>query len=79
MDVRRKPLAKSTGQKPLRSGVVVQWRGTPTLDDGVAVIVNGARSTRLTLADSPCERRITVRLRQVEGFPGREITRLAKG
>jgi len=77
MDVPRKPLAKSKGRQPLRSGVVVQWHGTPPLDNRVAVIVNGGRSERLTRADHPCERRVNGRLRRGEGFPGREVTRLA--
>jgi len=77
MDVPRKPLAKSKGRQPLRSGVVVQWHGTPPLDNRVAVIVNGGRSERLTRAGHPWERRVNGRLRRVEGFPAREVTRLA--
>jgi hypothetical protein len=68
MDVPRKPLAKSNGRQPLRSGVVVQWHGTPPLDNRVAVLVNGGRSERVTCADHPCERRVKGRLRRGEGF-----------
>ncbi|MBI1893751.1 MAG: hypothetical protein HYS14_06535 [Candidatus Rokubacteria bacterium] len=78
MDVPRKPLAKSEGRKQLRSGVVIQWRGTPHLDDWVAFIVNGGRSKRLILADHTSERRVKVLLRRLEGLPRREIKRLAK-
>jgi hypothetical protein len=77
MDVPRKPSAKSKGRQPLRIGVVVQWHGTPPLDNRVAVIVNGGRLERLTRADHPCERRVNGRLRRVEGFPAREVTWLA--
>src|SRR5262249_57917675 len=52
MDVPRKPLAKVEGRKKLKaSGLVIQWRGTPNLDDWVAFIVNGTKSRRLILAD----------------------------
>ena len=79
MDVLRKALAKSKGQKQLRSGVLVQWHGTPNLDDWVAFIVNGGRSKRLILADHTSERRVTALLGRLEGLPRCEIHRLAKG
>ena len=80
MEVPRKPLARSEGRKKLRaSGVVVQWRGTPSLDDWVAFIVNGTRSKRLILADRTSERRVKALLSRLEGLAKREIERLAKG
>jgi hypothetical protein len=80
MDVPRKPLAKSEGKKKLKaSGLVIQWRGTPNLDDWVAFIVNGSRSRRLILADQTSERRIKMLVTRIEALPKREIERLAKG
>jgi hypothetical protein len=80
MDVPRKPLAKSEGRKKLKaSGLVIQWRGTPNLDDWVAFIVNGTRSKRLILADHTSERRLKLLLSRIEPLPKREIERLAKG
>jgi hypothetical protein len=71
-------VAKSEGRRTLRSGVVIHWRGTPTLDDWAAFIVNGGRSKRLILADRTSERRLTALLGRLEGLPRREIQRLAK-
>jgi hypothetical protein len=80
MDVPRKPLARSEGRRKLRSsGVVIQWRGTPNLDDWVAFIVNGTRSRRLILADRTSERRVKALLSRLEGLPKKEIEKLAKG
>lgn len=80
MDVPRKPLAKSEGRKKLRtSGLVIQWRGTPNLDDWVAFIANGTRSKRLILADHTSERRVKLLLGRIEGLPKREVEKLAKG
>src|SRR3990172_4436327 len=80
MDVPRKPLAKSEGRKKLKaSGLVIQWRGTTSLDDWVAFIVNGTRSKRLILADHTSERRVKAMLSRIEGVSKREIERLAKG
>jgi hypothetical protein len=80
MDVPRKPLAKSEGRKKLRaSGLVIQWRGTPNLDDWVAFIANGTRSKRLILADHTSERRVKQLLGRIEALPKREIEKLAKG
>jgi hypothetical protein len=80
MDVPRKPLAKSEGKKKLKaSGLVIQWRGTPNLDDWVAFIVNGSRSRKLILADQTSERRIKMLVTRIEALPKREIERLAKG
>lgn len=80
MEVSRKPLAKSEGRKKLKpSGLVIQWRGTPNLDDWVAFIVNGTRSRRRILADHTSERRVKALLGRLEGLPKRDIERLAKG
>lgn len=80
MEVSRKPLAKVEGKKKLRlSGLVIQWRGTPNLDDWVAFIVNGTRSRRLILADRTSERKVNTLLHRIEGLSKREIERLAKG
>jgi hypothetical protein len=80
MDVPRKPLAKSEGRKKLKaSGLVIQWRGTTSLDDWVAFIVNGTRSRRLILADHTSERRVKALLSRIEGLSKREIEQLAKG
>src|SRR5262245_15246071 len=80
MDVPRKPLAKVEGRKKLKaSGLVIQWRGTPNLDDWVAFIVNGTRSRRLILADHTSERRLKQLLARIEPLPKREVEKLAKG
>jgi hypothetical protein len=80
MDVPRKPLAKVEGRKKLKaSGLVIQWRGTPNLDDWVAFIVNGTKSRRLILADHTSERRVKQLLARIEPLPKREVEKLAKG
>lgn len=80
MEVSRKPLAKVEGKKRLRlSGLVIQWRGTPSLDDWVAFIVNGTKSRRLILADRTSERKVKSLLTRIEGLSKKEIERLAKG
>ncbi|MBI2460313.1 MAG: hypothetical protein HYV61_02085 [Candidatus Rokubacteria bacterium] len=58
---------------------MIQWRGTPNLDDWVAFIVNGTRSRRLILADRTSERKVKTLLHRIEGLSKREIERLAKG
>jgi len=62
LEVPQKPLTKSEGQRKRRSGVAVQWRGTPILDDWAAFIVTGGRSTRSIRADHPSERRLNALL-----------------
>ncbi|MGH7320042.1 MAG: hypothetical protein ACRELA_10525 [Candidatus Rokuibacteriota bacterium] len=80
MDLPRKPLAKSEGRKKLtESGLVIQWRGTPGLDDWMALIEGGARPKRLILADRTSERNVRALLRRLDRLPKREIARLAKG
>ena len=80
MEVPRKPLAKSEGRKKLKaSGLVIQWRGTPSLDDWVAFIVNGTRSRRLILADHTSERKVKGLLTRIQGLSKKEVEKLAKG
>ena len=78
MEVPRRPLAKSEGRRRLRSGVVIHWRGTPTLDDWAAFIMIGGRSKRSILADHTSERRLNGLLGRLEDLPKREIEQLAK-
>jgi hypothetical protein len=80
MEASRKPLAKIEGRKRMRlSGVTVAWRGTPSLDDWVAYIVNGTKSRKLILADHTSERRIKALLARIQGLSKKEVERLAKG
>ncbi len=80
MDVSRKPLAKSEGRKKLTtSGLVIRWRGTPGLDDWMALIDGGSRPKRLILADRTSERRVKALLRRLDGLSTRAIARLAQG
>ena len=58
---------------------VIQWRGTPGLDDWVAFIAAGGRSKRLILADSSSERRVKALLSRIERLSRHEIEQLAKG
>ena len=69
MEVPRKPLAKSEGRRTLRSGVVVHWDGTPTLEDWAAVIVTGGRSKRSILTDHTAERRLNALLGRFDDLP----------
>ena len=76
----RKPLAKHEGRRRLRqSGVTVAWRGTPSLDDWVAYIVNGTRSRKLILADHASERTVKSLLSRLQTASKKEIEKLAKG
>ena len=80
MDASRKPLAKIEGRKRMRlSGVTVAWRGTPSLDDWVAYIVNGTKSRKLILADHTSERRVKSLLARIQGLSKKEVEKLAKG
>src|SRR5438477_338831 len=68
MEASRKPLAKVEGRKRMRlSGLTVAWRGTPSLDDWVAYIVNGTKSKKLILADHSSERKVKSILARVQG------------
>jgi hypothetical protein len=76
----RKPLAKVEGRKRMRlSGLTVAWRGTPSLDDWVAYIVNGTKSRKLILADHASERKVKGLLVRLPGLSKREVEKLAKG
>lgn len=80
MDARRKPLAKAGGLRTLRaSGLEVQWRGTPGVDDWVAFIARGTRSKRVILAAQTSERRVRALVSQIEPLSRPEIERLAQG
>jgi hypothetical protein len=76
----RKPLAKIEGKKRMRlSGLTVAWRGTPSLDDWVAYIVNGTKSKKLILADHASERKVKTLLTRIQSLSKREVEKLAKG
>ena len=80
MEASRKPLAKVEGRKRMRlSRLTVAWRGTPTLDDWVAYIVNGTKSKKLILADHTSERRVKTLLARIQGLTKKEVEKLAKG
>jgi hypothetical protein len=80
MESNRKPLAKVEGRRRLRlSGVTVAWRGTPSLDDWVAYIVNGTRSKKLILADHASERKVKSLLSRLQTLSRKDIEKLAKG
>lgn len=79
MESNRKPLAKVEGRRRMRlSGVTIAWRGTPSLDDWVAYIVNGTRSKKLILADHASERKVKTLLSRLQTLPRKEIEKLAK-
>jgi hypothetical protein len=80
MESNRKPLAKVEGRRRMRlSGVTVAWRGTPSLDDWVAYIVNGTRSKKLILADHASERKVKSLLSRLQTLSRKDIEKLAKG
>jgi len=80
MEATRKPLAKVEGRKRMRlSGLTVEWRGTPRLDDWVAYIVNGTKSRKLILADHSSERKVKALLARIQGLSKKEVEKLAKG
>ena len=80
MEGRRKPLAKVEGRRRLRaSGVTVEWRGTPNLDDWVAYIVAGTRSKKLILADRVSERKVKGLLSRLQPLSKKQIEKFAKG
>jgi hypothetical protein len=80
MESNRKPLAKIEGRRRMRlSGVTIAWRGTPSLDDWVAYIVNGTRSKKLILADHASERKVKSLLSRLQTLPRKDIEKLAKG
>jgi hypothetical protein len=80
MEASRKPLAKVEGRKRLRlSRVTVAYRGTPSLDDWCAYIVNGTKSRRYILVDHTSERRVKSLLVRLQGLSKKEVEKLAKG
>jgi hypothetical protein len=80
MDAARKPLAKIEGRKRMRlSGLTVAWRGTPSLDDWVAYIVNSTKSKKTILADHASERKVKSLLGRIQGMSKKEVEKLAKG
>jgi hypothetical protein len=80
MEGSRKPLAKVEGRKRMRlSGLTVAWRGTPTMDDWVAYIVNVTKSKKLILADHASERKVKLLLARIQGLKKKEVEKLAKG
>jgi hypothetical protein len=80
MESNRKPLAKVEGRRRMRlSGVTVAWRGTPSLDDWVAYIVNGTRSKKLILADHASERKVKTLLSRLQTLSRKDVEKLAKG
>jgi hypothetical protein len=80
MESNRKPLAKVEGRRRMRlSGVTVAWRGTPSLDDWVAYIVNGTSSKKLILADHASERKVKSLLSRLQTLSRKGIEKLAKG
>jgi hypothetical protein len=80
MEGSRKPLAKIEGRKHLKlSGLTVAWRGTPSLDDWVAYILNGTKSRKLILADHASERKVKALLARIQTLSKKEVEKLAKG
>ncbi len=61
------------------SGLTVAWRGTPSMDDWVAYIVNGTKSKKLILADDASERKVKNLLSRIQGLSKKEVEKLAKG
>ena len=80
MEANRKPLTKIEGRKRMRlSGLTVEWRGTPSLDDWVAYIVNGTKSRKLILADHASERKVKALLARIQSLSKKEVEKLGKG
>ena len=61
------------------SGLTVAWRGTPSLDDWVAYIVNGTKSKKLILADHSSERKVKSILARIQGMSKKEVEKLGQG
>lgn len=80
MEASRKPLAKIEGRKRMRlSGVTVAYRGTTSLDDWCAYIVNSTKSKKYILADHTSERRVKALLTRLQSMSKKEVEKLAKG
>ena len=79
MEASRKPLAKVEGRRRLRlSGLTIVWRGTPSLDDWVAYIVQ-TKSRKFILAEHASERKVKALLSRLRTMSKKEVERLAKG
>ena len=79
MESSRKPLAKIEGSKRLRlSRMTVAYRGTPSLDDWCAYIVDGTKSRKYILVDRTSERRVKSLLVRLQGLSKKEVEKLAK-
>jgi hypothetical protein len=80
MESSRKPLAKVEGRRRLRqSGLTVAFRGTPSLDDWAAYIVNATKSRKLILADHASERKVKRILSELQSLSKKEVEKRAKG
>ena len=80
MEASRKPLAKVEGRKRLRlSGVTVAYRGTPSLDDWCAYIVNGTKSRKLHPGRSHLRAPGEESARPLQSLSKKEVEKLAKG
>ena len=80
MEASRKALAKVEGRRRIGpSGLTIAWRGTPSLDDWVAYIANGAKTDRIILAEGTSERKLKTMLSRLQMMSKMEIEKLAKG
>jgi hypothetical protein len=80
MQASRKPLAKVEGRRRLRlSGLTIEWRGTPDLDDWVAYLATRTKSKKLILADQVSERKVNALLSRLASLSRRQVEKLAKG
>ncbi len=79
MEAGRKPLAKVEGRRRMQpSGLTIEWRGTPSLDDWMAYIVR-AKSKKFILADHVSERKVKTLLSRLQTMSKKEVEKLAKG
>lgn len=79
METSRKPLARIEGRRRLRlSGLTIAWRGTPSLDDWVAYIVQ-TKSKKFLLADHASERTVKALLSRLQTMSKKAVEKLAKG
>ena len=79
MEAGRKPLAKVEGRRRMQpSGLTIEWRGTPSLDDWMAYIVR-TKSKKFILADHVSERKVKTLLSRVRTMSKNEVEKLAKG
>ena len=79
MEAGRKPLAKVEGRRRMQpSGLTIEWRGTPSLDDWMAYIVR-TKSKKFILADHVSERKVKTLLSRLRTMSKNEVEKLAKG